>query len=188
MKKFQGMWAALAALAACLLLAACSDNQVARNFTGFIQDWGPQPTQSGGTSQVKSEIVPYDTPAFAESLGFDVTSWPNTKQLQPVGYYAVDGWFGQIEYHTEDGRILVLRVAAEGADGLPSTYKESHSQGAELELDGLPVQRRPGSGGCVMYTWQRDGFQFMVHSNKAFAAPSEAEIEAMVRGLAARQR
>ncbi len=185
MRKTGVIQALLLAVAACVAVAACGGN-AGQNFTGFVQGLGGGARQSGGASQVKSEIVPYAHARFGQDLGFDVAQWPDTPQLKPAYFYAIDGWFGQIEYHTPDERVIVVRVAGAEGPSLTTTYTETHYFGETASaVGGVEVQEGYGEGSCTLFYWQRGNFQFTAHSGRSYAAPSQEEVTALVEGLAA---
>ncbi len=168
----------------CLALAACGGG-TGQHFTGFVQDFGGGARQPASGSAAKSEITPYQSPAFADSLGFNVTQWPDTAQLTPAFYFAIDGWFGQIEYHTPDERVIVVRVASLDEPSLTTTYTERHFLKASDEHQDVAMQSGMGEDGCMLYCWEQGGFQFSAHSGRSFAKPTTEEVAALVAGLTA---
>lgn len=174
--------ALLLAVLLCLALAACKRSDVATGF-GKVADWGPAQTPKEAET---SDITTLDSPAFGPYTGFDLTAWPSDDDLQPRQFFAIDGWLAQMEYHTADDRLLVVRIAAAGGKTLTSTYTEGHHVDRQtLAVDEIEVALAAGAKGCHIATWARGDFQYLVHSNSLQDAPPAGEIEALVRGLLA---
>ncbi len=177
-------WAGIMALGLLLcLLAGCKTSGIGENINSTIADWQPESTVEG--HKEPSEIVPLDSPDFTDPLGFSLTSYPDEDGLHPYKFFAIDQWFAQVEYQAGEERTLVLRIASLQREPLTSTYKERHNAKAEeREVDGTPVRVRLSSGGCTAVSWERDNFQFLLHSNRRYAQLTDEEIETMVKGLA----
>ena len=172
------------ALAAVLVfgLCGCTGSANARNFGEVVQDWNTR----GDSSVIEpSEIVTYKDGKVGETLGFDVTC-PTVADIKPIKFFAIDGWFCQVEYKAPDERVLVVRVAREEAKNLILTYDETHNATSETRtVDGAEVLVRTGEKGCTMVSWVRDGFQFIAHSSAVYDAPTTQEIDGLVAGLRA---
>ncbi|NLW78804.1 MAG: hypothetical protein GXY32_05265 [Ruminococcaceae bacterium] len=175
----------LCLLTATLALAACTSNPAGENFAHAIEDWKPESRRENYGEP--SEIVPYDAPDFTETLGFAVVEYPDTEALSPFKFFAIDKWFCQIEYQTDNDRVLVVRIAREDAGGklITDTYSEGHFSNVEhYELAGdVTLRYGENSVGCAMGSWVKNGFQYLVHSNKHQTLPSEAELETLALGL-----
>ena len=162
----------LAGVLLCLLLAGCSNagqkfadyvaqrNQVVTNMDGS--------TSAPATSASAAEPIPivsYTNGSFAPTLGFNVVSFPNNTQLYPKKFFALDDWFAQIEFATQDGLDIVLRTAFTDAGYLTATYKELHdASDSTRDVGGIEVRTRNATSGCSMVTWNVGEFQFLLHS------------------------
>lgn len=162
------------------MLASCGGSPVGENINRAIEDWKDPPPFSAE----KSEYTEFNTPAFGSELGFDVVAYPNTADLKPYKFFALEGWFGQMQYKTKDQRVLVVRVAEEGEAPLLTTYKEPHTVDEQLRtIDGIEVTVRHSPEKCMAVTWSREGFQYMVHSRSDQAPITDDEIDQLVKGL-----
>lgn len=161
-----------------ILLAGCSSD-LGTTVNQKIEDWRPDEKGNG-----KASIEVYDEPAFSKSLGFDVVTYPNSRELNPYKFFVIDLWFGQIQYKTADGRVLVVRIAKEDSSSLSETYAEIHNQKKEMRtIDGVEATTGWSSDGCVLTSWKRNGFQYTVHSNENQDPPTTAEIDELVKVL-----
>jgi hypothetical protein len=186
-----------AALAPAVLLAVglagCGRSSIAENFGPALENWRDQgvvPTPV--TSAEFSNTQRHDNGDFSDALGFRLTGVPEAAGLTPTAYWSID-WFGQVEYAADAADddtpwTLVVRVAPDSADQLSSTYSEHHhSLRDPVEIAGVEVQPRPGGEGCILYVWQRGGFQYTLHSNKLQGEVSPDILETLVGGLAAEE-
>lgn len=174
----------ITALALCLLAAGCAKaNPAGENFADVVTDWQPESRREGYGEP--SDITTYDAPGFAKELGFVVTDYPDDDALHPFKFFAIDYWFCQMEYQTEDERVLVLRIAREDAGGkrLADTYHDHYSHVETTEVDGVSLRVANGESGCTLASWVKNGFQYIVHSTHLQDAPAQGEIETLVRGL-----
>lgn len=173
-------------LAAVLLLAGCKRSAVAQNVGPALDEW-----QAEGQEQEKNEpsdIVTLQNNDFSAELGFVVEGLPVGDGLSANKFFAIDGWFAQIEFERSGEGVLVLRVARTTSRPLRSTYSENHSaQRLDREIDGIEVVVGASSKGCAMIAWQRGDFQYSVHTPKDVGLPADAEIEALVGGLSAKE-
>lgn len=161
------------------LFSSCGQNPLAENINRAIQDWEPS-----SQSSKESQIDTYTNPDFSSSLEFNVATYPNDNNLKPTKFFAIDRWFAQVEYDTVEGQIFVLRIARVGNGVLSSTYSETHAQSVEkLEIDGIPIENRKSSSGCSMLVWEKNGYQYIIHSKNGQTAPSSQEIERFVKEL-----
>ena len=161
-------------------VSACASTPAAENINQAIEEW----RHPGSASIGKSVIEEFDKPDFSPTLGFDVIAYPNTAELLPYKFFAIDGWIGQIQYKTKDERIFVLRVAKESAERLLNTYSEPHTLEMETRtIDGLEVEVRHSPEKCTAVVWKRNGFQYLLHSRGSQAQITDAEIEEFVKGL-----
>ncbi len=152
---------ALAALAISVLLAGC-DSSLARNFGDTIARW------QGVTNEVVkpiSDITTYYDGDFAPHLGFSVISWHSSDELAAVKFFAIDGWFGQIEYNTPEGYLYVLRVAQAEQGWLAGTYAEGYYQNERVyDIGGNEITVGDSVEGDVLARWEKNGFQYTLHS------------------------
>ncbi len=163
-----------------LVLSGCSSTPAAENLNHALEEWRHQES----ASLAKSVIEEFDTPVFNSALGFDVIAYPNTTELKPYKFFAIEHWIGQIQYLTPDERILVVRVAKEDGKRLLSTYSEPHTIDMETRtIDGIEVEIRHSPEKCTAVVWKRNGFQYLVHSRGTQGPMTDAEIEAFVKGL-----
>lgn len=170
--------AAALALVLVALLCGCTQNAMEANINRRIQDWRPE-SHAG-----PSDIVEYTDGNFHEKLGFDVVGYPNTTDYPPQKFFSVDTWFGQIEYRTQDGRLLVLRMAKDTSSDLATSYAERHNQDVSTrQLGDVAITTAKAEKGCVMSSWEKSGFQYILHSNEKYAAPSEEEVDLFVQQL-----
>lgn len=176
--------ALLLALALVAGAAGCKRSNIIGNVDIVIADWRPdQKTGANGKAE-PSDINQLDSPAFGPFNGFYVLAWPDDDELTADKFFAVDGWFGQIEYRMADDRLLVVRVARAGGKRIDSTYSESHREDVEtFEVDGIEVTEAHGEYGCMLVTWKRGEFQYLLHSGQQQEAPPRALVEKMVSGL-----
>lgn len=162
------------------LLVGCSSTPAAENINEAIEAW----RKSREASESQTEIEEFTSGQFAGVLGFNVTSYPDNQSLQPYKYFAIDGWFGQIQYKTPDERVLVVRVADKDAKRLLKTYTEPHTLNiVKQTIDGIEVEVRTAPEGCMAVVWKRGDFQYLVHSRESQGAIPQEEIEALVKGL-----
>lgn len=173
----------LALLLAVACATGCKRSNVTENVNYVIADWRPDQKHSGGKAE-PSDINQLDSPAFGPFNGFYVLAWPDDEDLTAEKFFAVDGWFGQIEYRTADDRLLVLRVARAGGKRVGSTYDESHNEDVEtFEVEDIEVREGHGEYGCVMFNWERGEFQYLLHSSRSQDPPARELVEKMVAGL-----
>lgn len=179
-------WLPAALLAVAVLLAGCGRSKVAQ-VGGVLDEWRYHEPEMPATSVEPVEYVPMETPDFTELLGFRMMGMPSAEAYVPEKFFVLDGWYAQMEFRTGDERLLVVRVAATGAGSLVATYPEGHHQSGEtLQAEGIEVTVRSDTAGCGMAAWQRDGYDFLLHSGKLYGPPPTADIQAMVKGLVAR--
>lgn len=164
-----------------LTLAGCNANPAGDNFGHAVETWR---TQVESQSYVHTNVEEYTKPHFADSLGFAVVSYPDTKDLKPTQFFVIDKWFGQIEYTTADNRTLVVRVAYKDDKSLEYSYQEYHGLDKKVrQVDGIDVTSKGAIEDCYMTLWVRGDFQYLVHSNKDQPKPSDEEIDELVKGL-----
>lgn len=175
--------AALLLAAMLLVLCGCGGSRGGLGQLGTtLDDWRYNPSESGA-EPVELEVLALESPDFAPTLGFDLTL-PLIPGMKPVRYFSISGWVAQVEFEstTDTGRLLVLRAAPPG-HFLADTFPETHNQGtSKLDIDGIEVRPRTAQKGCAAVFWQRDGYQFVLHSRSQYGMPSSEEIEAAVRG------
>lgn len=174
-------------LAALLLfslgLTACKRSNVSTNFGEAVLDWKAGGT-SGASHVQETQLDTYTNGDFGDSLGFDVTAYPDSAALSPQKFYAIEQWFGQIEYFTADDRVLVLRIARDNSKDVRTTYTENHNTQEESRtVDGIEVSLARSGNGCTMVFWEKEGFQYLIHSNFQQDPPSDDEVNQLVRGL-----
>lgn len=174
----------LLAMAGCLLLAAgCGRSNVATNFGTAVVEW----KENGGAKESDTTIDTYTDGDMAESLGFDVVAYPDTEALTADKFFAIDDWFAQIQYVTPDERSLIVRTSPVGIRQLVHSYTEAHDLDVRVAtIDGVEVNTGLAEKGCTLVSWERDGFQFLLHSNHKQDPPSDSEVKAFVTGLACR--
>ncbi len=177
--------AALAVLLAAALLAGCKRSSLARNFGQNVGQWSPRVNQDAPESTPRvSAIESFETPAFGEALGFGVTAWPDSDELSLGNCYAIDGWIGQLEYHSPDEWLLVLRVAREDEMPLVTLYNDSYyREPEEREADGVTVRQTSSAEGAAIAVWKKDGFQYSLHSNKLQGRMPDEMVDAFVREI-----
>ncbi len=127
------------------------------------------------------EIVPYENGDFAPTLGFDLVSYPSHEGLLVQKFFALDGWFGQIEYDASDGFYPSLRVATTDSEDLHTTYPDLPSDVGEIRsIDNLDVRVRHDGGSVVMAYWVRGDFQYLLYLNRTEADTIDPVIEEFV--------
>ena len=162
-------------LAGCLL-AGCTSS-AGQNFGDALQDWDPKLSPPSDANPVS-----YENGQFGDRLGFNVVSYPKGSSLYAHKFFVINEAYAQIEFADSEGRALVLRVAPADAGTLTTTYGETHTTSDSTRTaEGIEVRTRGSSEGCSMVTWERDGYQFLLHSNKAQGALPEAEVDEVVR-------
>lgn len=175
----------LAALLCAGLLAGCGSGGAGQGLTDFVSARDKElkkPTRED-VSANPTEVETYTDGSFAGVLGFNVVRVASDANVSPTKYFTIDGWFGQIEFLSADGLVLVLRVAREDKKDLTTTYEEDHYATDETRtVDGIEVRTRTAQRGCCMVTWALDGYQFLVHSNAAQGRPPDADIDSVVAG------
>lgn len=171
------------ALLCVLALAGCGSGSVGQNLGRYVEERNDKPPMAAN-SGVKAEIATYTDANFADVLGFNVVQTAPNTAMSATKFFTIDGWFGQIEFLTGDGRVLVLRVAKDTEKDLSTTYAEKHSASTETRtVDGVDVNIRTAKEGCGAAAWKRDGYQFYLHSNKAQGRPTDAEIDAVAASV-----
>lgn len=149
----------------CLFLSACS-NPAAQNFGDFVENFeqNTEPVE-GAFKYEPATIASYEDADFRDELGFMVSAYPNSGTYTVQKYYRID-WYGQLEYAV-NGRSLVLRAASVQRDPLRRRYEESHSLNTEeKDLSGVVVAVGMSERGCMLATWERDGYQYSLHTYK----------------------
>lgn len=175
----------LVLLGLALLGTGCRQTPMAQNLNTALGGWGEKDADS--TLPEPIDIVPYVNADFAPALGFDVVDYPDNASLWPEKYFVLEGWYAQMEYTTEDGRSLVVRVAKADEKELYTTYVEHHyASYEEREIDGVEVKIRTSAAGSSMITWRSGDFQYLLHASKLYGMPPDEEIETMVTGLRAK--
>ena len=146
-------------------LSACS-NPAAQNFGDFVEGYESYADPVEGAFVYEpATIVSHEDADFHDELGFAVASYPNSGTYTVQKYYRID-WYGQLEYEV-NGRSLVLRAASVQRDPLRKRYEESHSLNAEEKvIDGITVSVGESNRGCMLATWERDSFQYSLHTYK----------------------
>lgn len=168
------------ALAAVLLLAlaGCHRSEVVQ--VGDALDHWQQTPSVPSIAQV--DIQTYDEPDFTDTLGFRAVLMPDDYTAEKL--FVLDGWYAQVEFRTADERPLTVRVAAEGHLPLTTTFAESHAlEGEVFTFGGVEVSTHSATEGCFIATWKRDGFAYLLHSNRLHGVPPEADIAAIVEGF-----
>lgn len=180
MKKFNKLALLLAAL---LFLAACKRSGV-EHIGIALDEWrGPQHS-TPPPKEVEVEV--YTDADFSKDIGIDVTSLPNPEKITANKFFAIDEWYGQIEFTTSDNLSLNVRVASAEEKRLATTYSEPHVHSKVLyTIDGIEVSVALGPEGCALASWVRGTVQFSVHSNKKQGAPPMQHLEEMVKSLRA---
>ncbi len=170
----------------CLAFAGCGETALA-DVGVIIEDW--RIDYDGAPPPEPSDITQVDSPAVGEYTGFDVVSWPDTQELQLERVFAVDSWFAQMEYGTNDGeRSLVVRIAESDKAPLIELYTMTESYNATLEdydFEGVQVRLQTSPAGSAIATWRTGDFQYAVHTNWRYDPPSEAEMQLFARMLRA---
>ena len=165
-------------------LVACKRSEV-QNVGVALDEWRTPPKSEPTPEPMDVEV--YTDADFSKDLGIDVVSLPDAGQITPNKFFALDGWFGQIEFTTADNFSLNVRLARAEDERLSGTYAEGHVFGKETRtIDGLEVTVATATEGCALVTWVRGEVQYALHSNKKQGVPPAALIEAMVKGLDAR--
>ncbi len=161
----------LCLMLACMVLTTACTSNAGDEFSYLLQDrWGmihdaPDPN---APAPVPVEIVPYENGDFAPDLGFDLVSYPSHENLMVQRFYALDGWFGQLEYEAADGLAPVLRVAQADGEDLHSTYANlSPTAGLERTVGDIEVRVHHMDDTTVMAYWLRGDFQYLVHLNRS---------------------
>ncbi len=169
MKRKTAAW--LAVLLCAVLLSGCSSN-AGQQFGEYVAqrhkaNLGRANAASASPAQPETvDIVTCQNGSFGPSLGFDLTVYPSNASLTPNKFFAIDGWFSQIEFLSSENLHLVLRTAFTDAGYLTATYRELHdASDTTREVDGIEVRTRNAAAGCSMVTWTRGDFQFLLHSN-----------------------
>lgn len=181
MKRLIALALALVMVFGLTLLAGCKGSDVATNFGKAVAEW----KESGGKKESDTIIDTYTDGDMAESLGFNVVSYPSGSALFPDKFFAIDEWFAQLQYVTPDERSLIVRTAPTGIRELKYSYTEAHDQDVRVTtIDGIEVTTGVAEKGCTLISWERDGFQFLLHSNHQQNPPPDAEVKALVTGLA----
>lgn len=165
------------------LLAGCQRSNIATNFGQAVIEW----KENEGKKQSETVIDTYQDGDMGESLGFDIVMYPDSAAMPADKFFAIDNWFAQIQYKMPDGRDLVVRVAREDTRTLIYSYNERHETDLVTKiLSGAEVAVGLSEKGCTLASWNKGGFQYLVHSNERQAPPSDGEIEALVSGLLCR--
>ena len=167
-------------LAASMLLAGCKKSSAGNDFGRVVEDW-----RNGINSEsTETSIVKYDVPEFGDTLGFDVVAYPDHRGLIPDKYFAIDNWFGQLEFLTVDDRTLVVRVADAENKSLELSYEEYHGLDKETRKVGeIEIKMQRSMDNCYLVSWEKDDFQYVIHSNKFQVKPAESEIDELVSTL-----
>lgn len=184
----------LAALCLALLagLPGCGSRRAGDNFSDFYEEYKENLPVSVSPPALPSEITPAKDGNTGAAIGFDLVQYPNTAALPLSKIYTVDGWFAQLEYPTggtaenDEKRLLVLRVAKAESKRLATTYASAHHSSPEdFTAAGVEVHRAQSEKGDTMLTWEKDGFQYLLHSYFTYTPPTDAELEAFITGMAA---
>ncbi len=185
--------ALLAAVLLCALLAGCKRSNAGQNFgeivAGRYKDNQNRYAASNSESLPPPEPIPivtYQNGNFGPTLGFTITQYPNNATLSPTKFFALDGWFSQIEFVSNDEKHLVLRTAFTDAGYLTITYKELHdASDTSRDVGGVEVRTRNAPSGCSMVTWNQGEFQFLLHSNAAQGPLPTDLVDMVVSGTVA---
>ena len=167
-------------------LASCSSN-VGQGFADEVvaRQEAAQAANEEPVEPYPVKVTTYSDGHFSPELGFDVTSYPNNSQISAEKFFAIDDWYGQIEFATDGGLGLVLRSAFKDAGYLTTTYTELHDASDTVRtVDGIEVRTRNSSQGCSMITWNRGDFQFLLHSNKSQGEPPKEIVDILVQETA----
>lgn len=180
----------LVAVLACACLTGCG-RQAGENFGRVVAERqalreGQNNPTGSSASVVSIPIEPYQDGNFGPSLGFNVTGYPNNSTLSATKFFALDGWFSQIEFVSNEGQHLVLRTAFSDAGFLTTTYKELHGEtDTTRTLNTTEVRTRNMKDGCSMVTWSQGEFQFLLHSNAAQGPLPTSLVDMVVSGTRA---
>lgn len=173
-------------LAFAVFLVGCERSDVGQNVGPVLENWRYDPNKASESEARKIDYETFEDGNFASVLGFNVTEMPNNNEYRPHKFFTIDGWYGQIEFATGDGRSLVVRVAKADNPTLFSTYQEPHHKTDETRtIDDLEVKVRSADSGSTIATWTRGDFQFLLHSGATQTPPSDSDIETMVKTLRA---
>ncbi len=114
---------ALGILAVALLFSACGRSNVYQ-MGQALDHW------AGGAQDGKApepiDVQAYEDSDFSATLGIEVVALPDESTMTANNFFALDGWFGQIEFTTADDMSLNVRLAKADAKRLATTYSESH--------------------------------------------------------------
>ena len=168
------------------LLASCTSN-VGQGFADEVvgRQEAAQAAKEEPAEPYPVKVTTYSDGQFSPELGFNVTSYPNDSRITAKKFFAIDDWYGQIEFDTADGLGLVLRAAPKDSGYLTTTYTELHdASDTARTVDGIDVRTRNSSLGCSMITWNRGDFQFLLHSNKSQGEPPKEIVDILVQETA----
>ncbi len=172
---------ALGMAMAALLLCACTHSGV-NQMGQTLDNWA-------GGNQTEQAPEPIDVQVYKDAdlssaLGIEVISLPDESEMTANKFFALDGWFAQIEFTTADDLSLNVRLAKADAKRLATTYSESHVLDKQtMEIDGLEVTVASSPEGCALASWRRGDIQYVMHSNTKQGVPPTGDIELMVMGL-----
>ncbi len=173
-------WVALLlVLLTAITFAGCKQSRLDKNigeaFSGLEKH---QPAHSA------ADIDTFTEPDFSDTLHFNVTHYPDSDAYALLNIYVINVWFGQLEYHTNDGRMLVLRVAKSDSKPLRQSYNEGHFlEEKELAVGDVTLTSGAAEKGCTLSVWEKDGFQYSLHTNARYTRPSEKELRYFVETL-----
>lgn len=171
-------------LVAVLALAGCERSDLGQNVGPVLENWRYDEKKAEENAPTPVEIETFENGNFGPSLGFDVVDMPNSAQYTPHKFFVINGEFGQIEFATDDGRNLVVRVARASTWSLASTYKASFNATNETRtIDDIEVRVRTSDSGATIATWTRGDFQYLIHFGITQHPPSDTDIETMVKTL-----
>ncbi len=172
-----------------MLTTACTSN-AGDNFSRMLQDrWqiiqdSPDPD---APPPDPVEIIPYDNGDFGPTLGFDLVSYPSHDGLLAERFFALDGWFGQIQYDAGEDMHPVLRVAFTDGPDLHTTYANlTPNVGEERTIDNISVRVRHMEDTTVMVYWLRGDFQYLLHLHHTEDEQVDSVIEELVSNVDSR--
>lgn len=109
----------------------------------------------------------YLQPNYNEVAGFRLTAYPDNEIIIPQRYWLIESEVAEIDFIIVPGRAMSLRAARQGTMREPiNLTANGYERTEQYEIDGLTVTQKQNAGRFTSLSWARDGFEYILYSQK----------------------